>query len=373
MPIPYACFLVLSLLPFTLKAEKYIAYQKFFFYALLISIVVITGLRSQYVGTDSLPYFLSFSELNHMTFTEAYNTRFDAGYVALVRLVGYFSLSPYVFFFVVSVISFPIVFFFLRKYSSCVLLSILIFFCLDYVRFSVVIRQSLALCILFCGIPYLLKGKNIFFIFFVVLATQFHESAFVGISYLILNKIKFSKKTFIIFILTAIVLAFFNNIIWFVIETLHIDAYSVYATSRYNVAGSNAFIGFVIRVLPGLLVLALGQSVQKFPLSKEENFFYMACLTYVGVSIIAMSSLIFERLGFYYSFSVPIVASSVFSSMKIEFQTKKLYAIILLFFFVAYFSVIQVMRPNWSKITPYSPFWAPVNAYGIEMIRYFKW
>ena len=371
MPIPYACFLVLSLLPFTLKAEKYIAYQKFFFYALLISIVVITGLRSQYVGTDSLPYFLSFSELNHMTFTEAYNTRFDAGYVALVRLVGYLSLSPYVFFFVTSILSFSIAFFFLRKYSSCVFLSILIFFCLKYALFSGVIRQSLALCILFCGIPYLLKGKNIYFILFVVLATLFHESAFVGISFLILNKIKFNKRTFIIFILTAIVLAFFNNIIWFVIEKLHIDAYAVYATSRYNVAGSNVFVDFVIRVLPGLLVLALTQDVQKIPLSKEENFFYMVCLTYIGVSIIAMSSLIFDRLGFYYSFSVPIVASYIFSSMKIGFQTKKIYAIILLIFFVVYFSVIQIMRPNWSQITPYSPFWAPKNAYGLNMTRYF--
>ena len=370
MPIPYACFLILSLLPFTLKAEKYTAYQKYFFYALLIFIVVITGLRSQYVGTDSISYFLSYSELNNMTLAEAYDTRFEAGYVTLVRLVGFFSLSPYVFFFVISAISFSIAFFLFRKYSGCVFLSILIFFCLEYAHFSHVIRQSLALCILFCGIPCLLKGKKALFILFVVLATLFHESAFVGISFFVLNKIKFSRKTFIIFILIAVVLAVFNNVLWFLIAKLNL-VYAVYATSHYNVSGTNIFNDFMIRVLPGLLVLVFSLSVQKFPLSKEENFFYMLCLTFIGISIIAMSSLIFDRLGFYYSFSVPIVASYIFYSIKIDFQTKKLYAGILLFFFVAYFSVIQIMRPNWSKITPYSPFWAPVNTYGIESTHYF--
>lgn len=371
MPIPYACFLVLSLLPFTLKAEKYTAYQKYFFYALLIFIVVITGLRSQYVGVDSISYFLSYSELNNMTLAEAYDTRFEAGYVTLVRLIGLFSLSPYVFFFVVSVISFSIVFFFLRKYSSCVFLSILIFFCLSYANFVHVMRQSLAECFLLCGIPFLLRGKNILFVLFVALATLFHESAFVGISFLILNKIKFNKKTFAIFISVAVVLAIFNNVLWFLIAKLNL-VYAVYTTTRYNTAGTTIFNAFVIRVLPGLLVLVLCMLVQKTPLSKEKNFFYMLCLAFIGVSIIATSSLIFDRLGLYFSFSVPIVASYIFSSMKMGFQTKKIIAAVLLIFFVFNFSVIQIMRPNWARITPYTPFWAPVNAYNDGTIRYFK-
>lgn len=373
MPLPYVGIILLSLLPFTLKEENFIAWKKFLFYALLIFIVTITGLRSQYVGADSVQYFLSFTEINHMTFTEALGTRYAAGYVALVRFVGSLSSSPYVFFFAVSLISFFIAFFFLKKYSSCIFLSVVVFFCLDYANFSSLMRQSLALCILFCGIPFLLKERNILFLVFVGLATLFHASAIVGLFFLILNKITFNKKSILIIISIAIFLAILNSVVWYVIAKINIGSYyaALYVDNPFNTTGTSVINDFLVKVLPGLFTFILVLSVLDFPLTKEENFFCMLSLAYIGISIIALASLILGRISLYFSFSIPIIASYIFSTSKVEFKIKKLYVNILLAFFIVFFSVIQIMRPNWMRITPYSPFWAPVNVYGIDLIRFF--
>lgn len=370
MPVPYILFILIALVPLIFRIPS--AGKKSLFFILLLFIVLVTGLRSEYVGADSVQYYLSYGELNKMSLVQALGTRYDAGYVLFVRLVGHYFSSPYAFFFIVSLLTFSVVFFFFKEYSKHAFFSILVFFCLEYADFSSLMRQSMALCFLLCSVPFLLRGKVLLFLLFVAVATQFHASAIVGILFFFLDKLKFSRRVIVIFLFSAIALFLLNNVVWLLIAQLNIGSYAMYMNSAFNSMGTSVVNDFIIKVFPGLLFLILGLKSKDEELSREENLFFMLSLTNVALSIIALSSLIIGRLCLSFSFAIPIVASYIFlPSCRYKFKPRRLYVNLLLVFIVSFFCVIQIMRPNWMRISPYSPYWAPVDAYGMSMVHYF--
>lgn len=370
MPLPYILFILIALLPFFFRISA--IGKKSIFFILLLFIVLVTGLRSEYVGADSVQYYFSFSELNKMSLIRALDTRYDAGYVLFARSVGHFFSSPYAFFFIVALLTFSVAFFFFRRYSKHVFFSILIFFCLEYADFSSLMRQSMALCFLFCSIPFLLRNNIVLFFLFVAVATQFHASAIVGILFFFLDKLRFSRRTIVIFLLSAIVLFLLNKAVWLLVAKMNIGAYALYVDSAYNSMGTSIVNDFIIKVFPSMLFLFLGLKSKEEEMSREENLFFMLSLMNVALSIVALSSLIIGRLCLYFSFAIPIVASYIFlPTCRYKFKPKRLYVNLLLIFVVSFFCVIQIMRPNWMRISPYSPYWAPVNAYGISAAQYF--
>lgn len=344
--------------------------KKIAFLFLLILNICIVGLRSEYVGADSLQYYLAFKELNRASLEAAFQTRYAPGYIALNRLVGFFTDSPYALFFVVGLFSLSVYFYFLKKNSANIFFAIVIFFCSGWGLYIAAMRQSMALACILLGIPFLFKEKKIIFLLFVFLAAQFHASAIIAVSFVFLYNLKISKKLIIICIVCATLLSVFNFLLGKIIAFANIGTYANYLDSKFNAAGSSYLVDLCIKVFPALFIFWLGCNA-KFQMTKKDNFFVVLSLFYLCIRIIALNSIIIDRLSLYFSFSIPILTSFLFDSNRIVQSSRRLLISFSLFFFVALFCFVQTARPNWMKISPYSPFWKPYNAYYLDMSTYF--
>lgn len=369
MPIIYVAYILAAcacmFLSFKPRFPKKIA-----FLFLLVLNVCIVGLRSEYVGADSVQYYLAFKELNQASLEAAFQTRYAFGYVALNRLVGFFTDSPYVLFFVVGAFSLSVYFWFLKKYSASIFFSIVIFFCSEWTLYIAAMRQSMALACVLLGLPFLFKEKKIIFLLFVFLATQFHTSAIIAISFVFLYSLKITRKTTIVCIACAILLSVLNSLLWKIVALADVGTYANYLDSQFNGKGSSYIVDCCIKIFPALFIFWLGCNT-KFQMTKKDNFFVVLSLFYLCIRIIALNSIIIDRLSLYFSFSIPILASFLFDSNRIVQSSRRLLVLFSLFFFVALFCVVQTARPNWMKISPYSPFWKPYNAYYLDMSTYF--
>ena len=344
--------------------------KKIAFLFLLILNICIVGLRSEYVGADSLQYYLAFKELNRASLEAAFQTRYAPGYIALNRLVGFFTDSPYALFFVMGLFSLSVYFYFLKKNSANIFFAIVIFFCSGWELYIVAMRQSMALACILLGLPFLFKEKKIIFLLFVFLATQFHASAIIAAFFVFLYNLKITKKLIIICIVCAALLSVFNFLLGKIVVFVNIGSYANYLDSEFNSAGSSYLVDFCIKVFPALFIFLIGAKA-KFQMTKEDNFFVVLALFYLCIRIIALNSIIIDRLSLYFSFSTPILASFLFDSNRIVQSSRRLLISFSLFFFVTLFCAVQITRPNWMKISPYSPFWKPYNAYYLDMSTYF--
>ncbi len=373
MPIVYLCFVLISLSVFVLNNDKVLKrIRKPFFWGLFIFLVCIMGLRSEYVGADSVQYYLSFNELNQMSLQDALMTRYATGYILFVRFVGFFTRSPYCFFFIVSFATLAIYFRFFSKYSVNVFFSVIVFFCLYWTDFLVLTRQACASCLICLGIPFLLDDRKKIYALFVLGAMLFHESAIIALTFIPLFKLKMTARKIVVCLLCAFFCAeFFLPLLWKLITLLNVGAYAAYVNSKFNSAGSSVFVDLLIKVFPSLLCLIYGYWSTSQERTKEQNFFLSLNLIGLCFIIIGMKTLILQRLGMYFNIGSVIACSYLFFSKGGKNISKQILAWGLVVFSVAIFSIIQIERPTWMRISPYSPFWAPFNAYGVDAIQYF--
>ncbi len=369
MPLVYSFYLLFNVI-FLFSCGQNIRKKKIFFFLSLLMIVCIAGFRSEFVGSDSLQYYLAFSELNDMSANDAYHQRYSFGYVALNRLVGCFSMSPYMLFFLIALFTFSAYYFFLKKYSINIFLSIIVFFSFNFAIFLTVGRQAIATSVILFSLSFLFKKRYVVFAFFVGIASLFHPSAIIAILFIVCYKCKISYRTILVFLISSFGLIFLINYLWEIVAMLNISNYFSYQETSFNSSGSSIIVNYIIRVFPGLLCLFLGYE-KKRNYSCSENFFLILCLVHVCISNIACFSIIFERLSLYSGIAIPVVSTYFLSSNYLNKETKTLYLLVLLLYSISFFEITQTLRPEWFKITPYSPFWEPYNAYGFSAFEYF--
>ena len=370
MPAVYTYFILAAFGALMISFTNLKKLNKFTFLLLLFFIIAITGLRSEYVGTDSLQNYLAFKELNNMALSHAHATRYALGYVTWTRFIGSFTDSPYVFFFITALLTLSVYFFFLKRYSNSIFSSIIIFFCLNWTLYMVAMRQAYAMMFILLGIPFLLRKKILAFIIFVIIAMQLHSAAIAALLLIPLLKVELNKKNIILFSSVTIFLYFFMDLLWFLVSIFG-KSYMVYMTSDFNTGGTNFIIDIIIKIIPSLFIFYLGYKGCADSKTKEEHFFLTVCLFNICIAIIGLKSVIFTRLNGFFDFANPIVFSYFLFSKKYKERTIKILTILALLFFVLFFTVIQIERPVWMKISPYSPYWNPINAYGFETIQYF--
>lgn len=373
MSFVYGAFLFFSVAAFVLDKAKGLKFTNpFFLFYLFASLLFIMGLRSEYVGADSVQYFLSFRELNQMGLSDAFATRYAAGYILLVRTIGLFTLSPYVFFFVVSLLTLTIYFWFLKKYSVNVFFSLIVFFCLYWTDFLVLTRQACASCVVCLGIPFLLADKKKTFSLFVLIAMQFHSSAIITFVLIPVLKLNLTPWKIVGFIGGAFIVAKVAlPLLWNLISIVNVGSYAQYIDTKFNSAGTSMVVDLIIKVAPSLICFLFGYIGSKNERIQVQNLFLSMNLFGICFIIIGMESLIFQRLSLYFNVGTVVCCSYLFASRAIKKTTRHFLVWGLIVFSISIFTVIQIERPNWMRITPYSFCWSPVNFWGSSEVQYF--
>lgn len=199
--------------------------KKFYSVLIILWISLLAGLRDETIGTDILVYgnrtFEAARELNFQAFIQ--NTYFGLGIEPLYGLLNYivalFTSNVHVLYFLVEFIMISLVYsrIFQLATPKDVVLGLLIFECLFMGSSYNLLRQGIAMSIVFFASQYLERKQYLKYIILSLIAVGFHSSAIIAVLFLIMY-IVISKKntiyTHIIIIITSCVITFlYSNVI----------------------------------------------------------------------------------------------------------------------------------------------------------------
>lgn len=350
--------LMIFILTFGLLMEK--RNKKAYVVIISILLILISGLRKYTVGIDSEQYYFSYKMIGELSWENLINTRYEYGYALFCRILNLISNNSQILFFISSIINIVAISKLIYKYSTNATLSFFIYVALGIFFSSMnVLRQTLALSIVLFGIDFLLKNKKKIFVIFVIIAAQFHSTAYVALLLLIPAYMKFTdKKLLVIFIISVISFLLGKTIFAFLSN--YIEQYQTYDAT--NFAFENYF-ATGIYMIQALIFLIFGRMAMKKNLNNENNSDYklynlliFATCFYFSFEMIAIRANIMERLSQYFSvFSVVLIPASI-KNLNI-ITNKKIYSILFVSLLFLENMAILCFRPYWYGVSPYKFFW----------------
>lgn len=296
---------------FTTMFVKNINARRVCFFIIVISEVLISGLRGLDVGSDTRGYAeLLIPQLKTMSYSDILHR---ASWVVEKEPVCYcfFKLisdpfqtfTPY--FLIVQVIFWLLISNTLLKFSKDPLLSLFIFIAFRFPFFNMsAMRQGLALAIGTFSYRYYVKEKKILFILFVLLAFLFHRSAIVLLLLLFINKINFAKKRWLVYVL-ALALMGISYVISSTTGFLNMFNGELMYGNYLNEEGGGNYFSIVFTILIFVFIsmfLSKDRGSQDINKSSYNIAVLSLLLTCMGLFVN-----IFFRISMYYSFIVPIL------------------------------------------------------------------
>lgn len=184
-------------------SNKNSRFKKFLLLIAILIPAIVAGMRADTIGTDvrtyiePLQYFAAssnkFSEYinyNGLLFNGEYLLRFEKGYLSLIYLCSRIDKSLFLTFFVSEFIILGTLIMglyeFNKKYPLSLCLGFFIFLTFFYNLSFNLSRQCIAIFILFFGFNFLIRNEWVKYIIAVLIAMLFHNSAFIGIFFLLI-------------------------------------------------------------------------------------------------------------------------------------------------------------------------------------------
>lgn len=215
-------------------AELYYYYKnnklkKVFLFLSIIPFFLISALRYD-IGTDYfyryVPDFLQIASGGTVN-------NLEIGFQILYKILAFFSENPQIVFIVTSGLIIIPLFLTIFKYSKRPSISILLFFVGAFFFISLnMIRQFLAITILFSSLPLLKEKKYIKWLLTLVLAMCVHKTAIVFGIVLLFTK-KFICSPIVLFVIATIVFLFKNELNTLINTILLYTSFSHYAYSQF--------------------------------------------------------------------------------------------------------------------------------------------
>lgn len=267
--------------------------KNFFVYLVALVFIFFAGFRYQ-VGSDWAAYYF----VNHNTFETILSKSYaEPGWY----LLGYLSTSVFdhygVAMFIASFVTISLYIRTISKYSYCFVLSVLLFFFIEWAGTFNGVRQYLAAAILFSGHRFLLDRNLYKWLFVVLFATLFHTTAILMFPIFFVVDKKFNLKYFIVIVVVGLILFFSYDRIYDFIsfyKEKEIDA----STAAY-MSNSVNVLRILLTWLPILFYTSFVSKKQSLYYSRELNFY--ANLTFINAVLMtaAMNSTYLARVGIY--------------------------------------------------------------------------
>lgn len=315
---------------------------------------ILSAFRSVNVGNDTIDYKILFDELSYQPIAN-FSWRYEKGYLIYNRFLHYFSDNPQILFIVSALIICLGYMLFIKRYSEIPWLSVYLFFMLRYFDLSMnVLRQSLAMVILFFGFYLLSENKKIiYFILTVIFASFFHKTAIIFLIMILVKKIKTEKSFYTLLgIGTAVFFVAFDMLFQYFLNFF--PTYAYYLDSSY-MDGSTK-VATVLNILVNLAIL-LFIFFNNYEKTKINQWMFRAITLGLAISIISIRFSLLDRVSdFFTVYAIVLLPNVLINKGKNLNLNVFLYYILLLSFFV-YYIVIIVYRPEWNKVYPYEFFW----------------
>lgn len=352
-----------------IKARKDFSYFAHLFFAVsVLVLVVLAGCRDYTIGTDVLVYGNNVFNLSRQstslielikkygTFVSDERDTWEILFLAINYFVGRFTDSAHWVYAVIACIIYSNFFIGIYKYRDnlSITLAWLFFILLLFARSLNLMRQMLAMSVMFLGSYHILKRESIKYIPYAIIAFLFHQSSlpfsitFVVIGFLLLGKNNTTKYKISI-ILGAFVFFFaYDTVLQFFMHLgIFTDHMSVYVFSSEGTFSLNPFIQ---RVIP-LIILTYYTKGKILSDGVRDYFIVMIILELILVQM-RTYGLGLERVSMY--FSIFNIYSYAALSERIVKPTNR---IIVKCFLVAFLSAIwyyQIILMGGSEVYPYT-------------------
>ncbi|MDD4968795.1 MAG: EpsG family protein [Paludibacter sp.] len=319
-------------------------------------ILILGGLRFQ-VGTDWNTYNNIFR--GTQTFTDVLHSQREKLFMTFLffskRIYNNYSFFIFSFF----AISFSLKFQFIKKYSSDIFLSLIIYFFTLFIIYDInQIRQGMALAFVLLSTSAILDRKIFRFIILIFIASLFHLSAIVFIPAYWISKIRISPKT--IFIVLGLSLSFSltisaiienSSIVQALLKTETFSHYSTYINNANFIKELSILsIGVMQRILIFLLFLFYFDNIKA-----KENLKYLLLNGYF-ISIVIFIFLSFSaelaaRLSFYYKALEILIVPYIVTSQKL-IQNRII--LFILFFALSILAIYRLLDVHNNGLIPYN-------------------
>lgn len=209
--------LIIFLLLCTLLS-KYKRLTVFLLSLISVSLIYIAANRGLSVGTDTLPYYWDFMNVDTEKYFHVFSGTQKGWYYVNLFFRDYLDYDLFLYFcYTIIIVGISV---YVYKQSKLPIFSMLLFFLLYFYCSSLnIMRQYIALSILLVGFLYMEKNKYIY-IASICLATLFHSTAVIGLSFFLLKYIRLNKWFWVLglisltFVLGFVFSHILNNILY---------------------------------------------------------------------------------------------------------------------------------------------------------------
>ena len=340
-------FLVVSILLYYQKKTNNNKYGKYVY----ILLFFVSAFRFD-VGFDFMMYWDVLTVTN-IDFEKFHNGNYELGNILLFkisRLTGF----PQLFFIFTSFIIIYLVYETLKSYSSDFAISTMFFLSLPIFFFNSlgIVRQFVAIAIVFYGVRYLLTKEYIKFAIIIIIASLFHKSAIVSfmLPILFLQRVKFS----LVFYLLAIIISFFGSTLISYVASFILPDYYVkfYISQKLGVGGDKLLLLFQ---LIAFLFLLIPFKKLETPALFYLNSFYLGVAFWGALAPFGHAGM---RGALYFTIFILLIIPEVIKIIPFgkKLVKESLYVVTLLFYVLTLF--LGIKNPNKDPNIPYrfSPF-----------------
>lgn len=380
------CIIMISILilGYSMNVNQHKGTKKVFLGVFFCILCIFSSLRSKNVGMDTLQYWKNYRVIGETAWENYASLRYEFGYFALNKICYSICENPQILFIVSSMFIMFSVACFIYKNSNDVVLSTFLFVSLNfYFSYMNILRQAIAITIILFGFEYLKDKNYLKYLFVILIACQFHASAFLMIFPIIFINKKFNIKIFIEVVVLGLVLMIFSDKILLFGKTF--SSYGGYIDSKYNVSN---YFGALIECMRLFVIVCAGIFFVYIP-KKDKNYdevvkktrgIYITRYSYKEVknpSDIKYNNIHFISfmMTFALLFSMLVIKVNIFNRLMnyfdyysiiwlpctidaITFGKNRLLArLIVIAISFLYCIIIMKFRPEWHGAVPYEFYW----------------
>ncbi len=301
------------------------------------------------VGTDYQTYISIYDKVSRMNlhdFFLANNTFHEVGFFGLIKLSMLLTHGPYLMFALSS--AFTIIFFYLglKKYNPRYLgLTYFLYLMVIFPSTLNLVRQGLAISIVFYAITYLIDRNPKKFIFWILIAGLFHTSALLIMPLYFINKFVKENKSYggiVIktFLLSSVLYFLLPGVANVLSSTFLFSKYEIYQTTQV-VAGNN--LTFLLNAIVLGVILIFSRYLRKI----DKNVMYYVPLVIIALTLstVGFRSSFINRISLYLTPFILILITNlaaIFSDrLGKHIATGLVVAYGFIYFYIAYYLLGQ--------------------------------
>lgn len=301
----------------TLSVNK----KGYFIYATIL-LTFIMGLKKFTVGADWVQYLYVYNKLIPSLTWEEIMTSDRAGFYALAKLFQRQGVGDQGYIFLIGLILSVGFGYFFYRYSNNLFLTFYLHITIGMFTMSMSgIRQSIAVIIVLMAYILIEKRHCILSLFLIFLATSFHASAIVFLVVYLCRKIQINfKKGILLWGVVASSLfyrAWLTPVIEFFTPAEYLSRIEL-LSDKYPINPMLILIALTIPLTCLVCQNFLGEELNAKEETVFSNFYVLSCIS-AFCTIMSLNSNLLGRVGFYFqSFSMVLIANTVYKIMKRE-------------------------------------------------------